>query len=55
MTTNELKDYIAREDAALTRLYAEHSGIRPSWVSTEIAILSDRLSRLRADLAEAEG
>lgn len=50
MTTEELKDYIARLRDERSQLLRKHQGVRPSWVSTDVAILGERIEQAVAEL-----
>ena len=50
MTANEMKDYIARLRKERGDLLRKHSGVRPSWVSTDLAILGERIDSAVAEL-----
>lgn len=45
-TTNEIKDSIADYRKQRSDLVTKYRGVRPSWVSTDVAILSDRIDQL---------
>ena len=55
MTTEELKDYIARLRKERGELLRKYQGVRPSWVSTDVAILGERIDRFVAKVKEMEG
>ena len=50
MTTNEMKDYIARLREERGDLIRKYQGVRPSWVSTDVAILGERIDSAVAEL-----
>ena len=53
---DEIKDCIASWQRQRDELSAKFShGVRPSYVSTDLAVLGERISRYRAMLAEMEG
>jgi len=56
MTKDDIKDCIAswmRQRDEMEMRFS--SGVRPSYVSCDLAILEERISRYRAKLAEMEG
>ena len=55
MTTDEIKDCIAWWRAERDNIERKFSGVRPSYVSTDLAILEERIERYKAKLAEMEG
>ena len=48
------KDLLANLIKERSDLMCKYSGVRPSWVSTDLALLGDRIDRLRAEIAVAE-
>lgn len=54
MTSDELKDYIARLEAEFSNVATKYRGVRPSWVSTDLALLRDRIDRYKRMLSELE-
>ena len=50
MTTEELKDYIASLRKERGDLIRKYQGVRPSWVSTDVAILGERIEQAVAEL-----
>ena len=50
MTANEMKDYIARLRKERGDLLLKYQGVRPSWVSTDVAILGERIDSAVAEL-----
>ena len=54
MTTDEIKDCIARFRAEADNIERKFSGVRPSYVSTDLAILEERIERYKRMLEEAE-
>ena len=52
---NTIKDCIASWMRQRDAMELRYSGVRPSYVSTDLAILGERISRYRAKLAEMEG
>lgn len=51
----EIKDCIASWIRQRDEMERRYSGVRPSYVSTDLAILEERIARYRAKLAEMEG
>jgi hypothetical protein len=49
---DDLKGYIDFMSQSLERLEKRYEGVRPSWVSTDLAIDGANLARARAELAE---
>ena len=54
-TISDIKDYIASWRRQRDEMERRFSGVRPSYISTDLAILEERISRYRAKLAEMEG
>jgi len=52
---NDIKDCIASWLRQRDGMEMRYSGVRPSFVSTDLAILEERISRYKAKLAEMEG
>ena len=52
---NDLKDAIASWRKQRDELSARYSGVRPSYVSTDLAILEERIQRYVAQVKELEG
>lgn len=52
---NDIKDCIASWQRQRDDLSAKFQGVRPSYVSTDLAILEERIERYKAKLAEMEG
>ena len=52
---NDLKDCIASWRKQRDELELRYQGVRPSYVSTDLAILEERIQRYVAKLAEMEG
>ena len=50
-----IKDCIASWMRQRDEMERRFSGVRPSYVSTDLAVLEERISRYRAMLAEMEG
>ncbi len=51
----DLKVYINHIEHSLERLERKYQGVRPSWVSTDLAIDGANLARARKELAELQG
>jgi len=47
-----LEDYIQRKQDAIDKLNAEHSGVRPSWVSGDIGWDMVHIENARAEIAD---
>ena len=54
MTKDDIKDCIASWRRQRDELSAKYQGVRPSYVSTDLAILEERIERYKAKLAEME-
>jgi len=54
MNSDELKIYIERLEAELHNVASKYRGVRPSWVSTDLALLRDRIERHKEQLRELE-
>jgi hypothetical protein len=54
-TISDIKDCIASWMRQRDEMEMRHSGVRLSYISTDLAILEERISRYRAKLAEMEG
>ena len=52
---NDLKDAIASWRKQREDLSAKYQGVRPSYVSTDLAILEERIQRYVAKVKEMEG
>lgn len=52
---NTIKDCIASWRRQRDEMEMRYQGVRPSFVSCDLAILEERISRYRAKLAEMEG
>ena len=52
---SDIKDCIASWMRQRDAMELRYQGVRPSYVSTDLAILEERISRYRAKLAEMEG
>ncbi len=52
---NTIRDCIASWMRQRDDLERRFSGVRPSYISTDLAILGERIDRYRAKLAEMEG
>ena len=52
---NDLKDAIASWRKQRDELSAKYQGVRPSYVSTDLAILEERIKRYVARVKELEG
>ena len=52
---NDIKDCIASWQRQRDDMEMRYSGVRPSYVSTDLAILEERIERYKAKLAEMEG
>jgi hypothetical protein len=51
----ELKDCIASLRKERDEMEMRYQGVRPSYVSTDLAVLEERIERYKAKLAEMEG
>ena len=51
----ELKDCIASWMRQRDEMERRFSGVRPSYVSTDLAVLEERIERYKAKLTEMEG
>ncbi len=52
---NTIKDCIASWRRQRDAMELRFSGVRPSCISTDLAILEERIERFKAKLAEVEG
>lgn len=52
---NVIKDCIASLRKERDDLELRYQGVRPSYVSTDLAVLEERIERYKAKLAEMEG
>ena len=52
---SDIKDCIASWERQRDEMEMRYQGVRPSYVSTDLAILGERIARYRAMLAEMEG
>ena len=52
---NDIKDCIASWQRQRDDMEMRYSGVRPSYISTDLAILEERIERYKAKLAEMEG
>ena len=52
---NDLKDAIASWRKQREELSAKYQGVRPSYVSTDLALLEERIKRYVARVKELEG
>ena len=52
---NTIKDCIASWRRQRDEMERRFSGVRPSYISTDLAVLEERIQRYRAKLAEMEG
>ena len=52
---NTIKDCIASWRKQGDELELRYQGVRPSYVSTDLAILEERIERYKAKLTEIEG
>ena len=50
-----IKDCVASWRRQRDEMQMRYSGVRPSYISTDLAILEERIERYRAKLAEMEG
>lgn len=49
MTEKQLKDYIVSKKKDLSTLVSKHSGVRPSWVSADVAMLNMEIERAQQE------
>lgn len=54
MTLDQEKDVLANLLKERSDLIRKHTGVRPSWVSTDVALLGERIDRLREEIIAAE-
>ena len=52
---NTIKDCIASWMRQRDDMERRFSGVRPSYISTDLAVLEERIERYKAKLAEMEG
>ena len=55
MTKDDIKDCIASWRKQRDELELRYSGVRPSYVSTDLAVLEERIDRFVAKVKEMEG
>lgn len=53
-TAQEFRNFAARHRAEAKRLQEQYPGVRPGWVSTDIAIALHRAESYEAEAAELE-
>lgn len=54
MNLDEEKDVLANLLKERGDLIRKYTGVRPSWVSTDVALLGERIERLREEIIAAE-
>jgi len=54
MNLDEEKDVLANLLKERSDLIRKYTGVRPSWISTDVAILGERIGRLQKEITEAE-
>lgn len=52
MTPEEIQRLIDQETEAVNNLNKKYQGVRPSWVSCELALMSAEIERLKKQLGE---
>ena len=52
---NDIKDCLASWQRQRDEMAMSYQGVRPSYVSTDLAVLGERIERYKAKLAEMEG
>jgi hypothetical protein len=55
VTKDDIRTCIESWRKERDELERRHQGVRPSYVSTDLAILEERIERYKAKLAEMEG
>ena len=55
MTKDDIKDCIASWQRQRDEMEMRYQGVRPSFISTDLAMLGERIDRYKAKLAEMEG
>lgn len=55
MTKDDIKDCIASWQRQRDEMEMRYQGVRPSFVSCDLAVLEERIQRFKAKLAEMEG
>ena len=55
MTKDDIKDCIGSWRRQRDELSAKYQGVRPVYVSVDLALLEERIERYKAKLAEMEG
>lgn len=55
MTAKDLEEYAARKDREAARLEREYWGVRPGWVSTDIALARYSAAEARRQANEIRG
>ena len=46
--------YLAHKETEYTQLYDQYQGVRPSWVSAELAIIGSEIQSLRNEITKIE-
>jgi len=49
-----VQDYLAHKETEYTQLYDQYQGVRPSWVSAELAIIGSEIQSLRNEITKIE-
>lgn len=49
-----VQDYLAHKETEYTQLYDQYQGVRPSWVSAELAIMNAEILSLKGQIIEIE-
>jgi len=49
-----VQDYLAHKETEYTQLYDQYQGVRPSWVSAELAIIGSEIQSLRNQITKIE-
>jgi len=52
MTREQIERLIDQETEAVNNLSKKYQGVRPSWVSTELAIMTAQIKELKNQLGE---
>ena len=49
-----VQDYLAHKETEFTQLHDRYQGVRPSWVSAELAIIGSEIQSLRNEITKIE-
>jgi len=49
-----VQDYLAHKETEYTQLYDQYQGVRPGWVSAELAIMNAEIQSLKNEITKIE-